>query len=228
MVQNATPETIVQFHDQLSNELPSLKGKWNFNFKIFRNNPYSIEPEIAHIASTASKSKFLYTLSPSYLHDSTITLINKTSTGVLTNSIQEEMNGDDENTIPDDHLHKGATTGLNDSFDTFVSQKLQSLWVQRQLIRGDGGQIYELENGNLTIKTSNVFLHGNFRGLLIQIDLSETICDISQPTLFENAFERVRRKYDIPNGNLCCEVLDVNSLDKYGDLCYQYSEILNF
>jgi hypothetical protein len=231
LVQNATPETIVQFHDQLSNELPSLKGKWNFNFKIFRNNPFSIEPENAHTATAAANSKFLYTLSPSYLPDSTITLINKSSTGVLTNSIREELNDSSSNidlSIPDDHLHHGATTGLNDSFDTFVSQKLQSLWVQRQLVRGDGGQIYELENGNLTIKTSNVFLHGNFRGLLIQIDLSDSVCDVSNTSSFEGAFEKVRKKYDLLDGKLCCSVLDSNSLDKYGDLCLQYSEILNF
>ncbi|EGW35103.1 mediator of RNA polymerase II transcription subunit 20 [Spathaspora passalidarum NRRL Y-27907] len=231
LVQKATPETITQFHDQLSNELPTSKGKWNFNFKIFRNNPYSIPPDLVETTTTSPESKFLFTLSPSYLPDSTITLVNGKSAGVFTNLIEEEaseLSHPTELTIPNEHLHRGATTGLNDRFDIFVGQKLQSLWTQRQIIKGDGGQIYELENGNLCIKTSNVFLHGNFRGLLIQIDLNDHLCDTKNPDSFKQVFDKVSEKYGIPPGNLCCEVLDTKYLDKYGDLCFQYSKILNF
>ncbi|KAK6464151.1 mediator of RNA polymerase II transcription subunit 20 [Scheffersomyces coipomensis] len=232
LIQSATPETITQFHDQLSNELPSLKGKWSFNFKIFRNNPYSIHPDQAETATVATEAQFLYTLSPSYLNESTITLINKKSVGVFTNLIKEEtteLQRSHELNIPDEHLHLGATTGLNDPFDFFVSQKLESLWTQRQLIRGDGGQIYELENGNLIIRTSNVFLHGNFRGLLIQIELNNNlITNIKDTKSFKASFEKISKKYGIPEGDICCDILDSKFLDKHGDLCLQYSEILNF
>ncbi|KAK6203467.1 mediator of RNA polymerase II transcription subunit 20 [Scheffersomyces amazonensis] len=229
LVQKATPDTITQFHDQLSNELPSLKGKWNFNFKIFRNNPYSLAPEVAETATVSTDAQFLYTLSPSYVNECTITLINKKSLGVFTNLIREEASESaKELSIPDHHLHRGATTGLNDPFDVFVSQKLESLWTQRQLIRGDGGQIYELENGNLIIRTSNVFLHGNFRGLLIQIELNNNLVATGDPQSFLGSFEKVRQKYGIPEGDICCDVLDSKYLDKYGDLCLQYAEILNF
>ncbi|CAI5759462.1 unnamed protein product [Candida verbasci] len=226
LVHNATPDTILQFHDQLSNELPITKGRWNFNFKIFRNNQYSIpqnQPELTE----SKESKFLYTLSPSYLIDSTICLINNKSSGVFTNSIEEEvkeLGHSHELTIPNFHLHLGATTGLNDKFDFFTHSKLQSLWLQRQLIKGDGGQIYELENGNLCFRTSNVFLHGNFRGLLIQIEINikEEGIDL------EEKFNRIKNKYNIPDGNLCCDVINSGRFDKYGDLCLQYSKILNF
>ncbi|KAK6454866.1 mediator of RNA polymerase II transcription subunit 20 [Scheffersomyces xylosifermentans] len=231
LIQKASPETITQFHDQLSNELPTLRGKWSFNFKIFRNNPYSIPPELVETATVHPESKFLFTLSPSYLNDSTITLINKKSAGVFTNLVKEaaeELGHPTDLSIPDEHLHKGATTGLNDPFDFFVAQKLQSLWTQRQLIRGDGGHIYELENGNLTIRTSNVFLHGNFKGLLVEIDVDKNLLKGDTVESFTATFEGIRNKYGIPAGELCCDVLDVKNLDTYGDLIYQYSTILNF
>lgn len=230
-MQKATPETITQLHDQLSNELPTLKGKWSFTFKIFRNNPYSIPQEIAETAEVAPVSRFLFTLQPSYLADSTITVIDGKSAGVFTNLIQEEakeLGHPTELSIPNVHLYKGATSGLNDNIDFFVGQKLQSLWTQRQIIKGDGGQIYELENGNLSIKTSNVFLHGNFRGLLIQIDLNDSLYNKKDLESLNKTFIDIRDKYGIPEGNLCCDVLDGKWLDKYGDLCFQYSKILNF
>lgn len=171
-------------------------------------------------------TKFLHTLTPSYLNGCCVTLINKTSGGIFCNQLQEEGDPLAEFSISDDHLHKGSTTGLNEAFDIIANQRLQSLWVQRQAIKGDGGQIYELENGNLIIRTSNVFLHGQFRGLLIQIEMDES-CVNKADSLLVN-FQKVIDKYNIPPGNLCCDVLDQNCLLKYEDLALQYSEILNF
>lgn len=224
LIQNATPETITQFHDQLSNELPTVKGKWSFGFKIYRNNPYSVPQELEGL-ETSPETRYLYTLSPSYIPDSTITLIDKKSVGVFPGYITEEM-GDKECdvSIPDEHLRDGATTGLNDPFDSFLGSKLQSLWSQRQFIKGDGGQIYQLENDNLVIKTSNVTLHGNFRGLLIQIDLNKEV----NATELKPTFEKICQTYNVPTGNLNCNVLNSGKFDKYGDLCLQYAEILNF
>lgn len=150
-------------------------------------------------------------------------LINKSSSCVFSQMISEEAGRDElEFTIPDSHLHQGATTGLNDPFDYFVSQKLQSIWTQRQTVKGDGGEIYQLENDRVIIRTSNVFLHGVFKGLLIHIEIpSVTSAD---PTIFEPIIQR----YRIPNGRICSDVLDMNLLDPYGDLCLQLAEILNF
>lgn len=231
LIQKASPETIIQFHDQLSNELPTLKGKWNFNFKIFRNNPYSIAPEVSDKQDISSETKFLYTLSPSYLIGSTITLLNKKSSGIFSCSVEEELNETGQKTdffIPNNHLHRGATSGLNDGFDIFATQKLNSLWTLKQNVRGEAGQIYELENGNVCIRTANVFLHGNFKGLLIQIDIQENIDSVNDVESLRNKFIEKLTKHNIPIQNMCCDVLDVNLLDAYGDLCLQYAEILNF
>lgn len=236
LVQRATPETLTQFHDQLQNELPRIKGKWHFLFKIFRNNPYAVDEAVAELESVLSELKFLYTLVPSYLSDALVTLINRRSICIAPTMIEEEAEAalqkggavESPITIPNDHLSAGATLGLNDPFDVFVSQKLASLWTLRQLVKGDGGNIYELENGNLTIRTSNVFLHGNFRGLLIQIELANSLVDTKNPLSFEAAFRNVCQRYNTPEGAMSCAVLDPKFLDPYGDVCLQYSEILNF
>lgn len=209
----------------MSNKLPTLKGKWNFSFKIFRNNIYSIPPELANTQAQSADNKFLYTWVPSYLNDSCVTLIDKKTCGVFSHVVQEELSTPFDFAIPNDHLHKGATTGLNDSFDFLVNQRLQSLWTQRQVIKGDGGQIYELENGNLVIRTANVTLHGNFRGLLIQLEVDHSKCET---LVVEKIFEDVMSRYDIPAGNICHEVMDPTNLDEFGDLALQYAEILNF
>lgn len=231
---NANPESITQFHDELSNELPQLKGNWNFSFKIFRNNPYSIPPEPAgsKLAEVSKETKFLHALTPSYLKDCCVCLINQRSIGVFTNLIEEEVvdanAASDGMTIPSDYLHLGATTGLNDSFDMFTAHKLQSLWNLKQNIRGDGGQIYVLENGNLTIKTSNIFLHGIFKGLLVEIILDHVPLATPDADYLEQYFQNIITNYKIPKGRICCDLVDAKKLDKYGDLCLQYSEILNF
>lgn len=230
---NANPESITQFHDELSNELPELKGNWNFSFKIFRNNPYSLAPEVAETSEISKETKFLHTLSPLYLKDSCICLINHRSVGVFTNLIDEEVASANNSSIPNDlmmipsqFLHMGATTGLNDPFDMFSAHKLQSLWNLKQNIRGDGGQVYVLENGNLTIKTSNVFLHGIFKGLLIEICMDHVMD--TDPSKLQKMFDNIIETYKIPQGKICYDVVDSQKLDKYGDLCLQYSEILNF
>lgn len=188
---------------------------------MFRSNPFSF-------SNNKAESKFLHTLSLSYLPETCLTLVNKNSSGIFTNVIQESSsspstssspNSSGAGSYPEDHLHKGATSGFNDPFDIVVNSKLQSLWLTRQNIKGDGGQIYELENGSLIIRTSNVFLHGMFKGLLIQIEAQEYKVD---------EIEKILQKYNIPKGNLCKDVLDSKNLDQYGDLSLQYAEILNF
>ncbi|CAL1194073.1 unnamed protein product, partial [Candida parapsilosis] len=159
LVRNATPDTIIQFQDQLANDLPMKKG-------------------------------------------------------VFSSTIREEATelGLQTECIPDTHLDLGATTGLNDPFDILANQKLQSLWTQKQMIKGDGGQIYELENGNLCIRTSNVFLHGSFKGLLIQVEISDRsfgLKNITAPELISS----ILKKYGINEGKVCTDVLDARSRD---------------
>ncbi|EGV65575.1 mediator of RNA polymerase II transcription subunit [Yamadazyma tenuis] len=228
----ANPESITQFHDELANELPELRGNWGFSFKIFRNNPYSIPSGQPDSEEVSKETRFLHTLSPSYMNDLCICLINRRSVSVFTNMIDEEI-GDLKfdtqiMTIPNGHLHKGAATGLSDVFDKFAAQKLQSLWTLKQNVRGDGGSIYQLENGNLTIKTSNVFLHGIFKGLLVEVNVDDHIVESTSSEYLVELFDRIIIDYKIPKGKMCFELMDSENPDELGDLCFQYSEILNF
>lgn len=225
LVHQASPQTILQFHDEMCNKLPAIKGKWNFTFKIFRNNIYLIPPELAATHDTAPNSSFMYTWVPSYLHDACVTLVDKKSAAVFSHVIQEELGSTDELAVPDNHLHEGATTGFNDSFDIMVGLRMQGLWTLRQAIKGDGGQIYELENGNLVIRTANVSLHGNFRGFLIQIEADESKMPTADP---KQIFDDLIAKYDIPQGKLCYLMMSPKKPDVYGDLALQYAETLNF
>lgn len=186
---------------------------------------YSIPPELAESQNVAPENKYLYTWIPSYLHDSCVTLINKRSAGVFSHIVEEELPEPFPFAIGNDHLHKGATFGLNDLWDTVVALRMQSLWTQRQVIKGDGGDIYELENGNLVIRTANVSLHGNFRGLLIQLEVDHTKLTASDP---EQIFKDLLAKYEIPKGKICYKVIDCNNFDEFADLALQYSEILSF
>lgn len=225
LVQDATPDSILQLHDELSNKLPTVKGKWTFTFKIFRNNIYSIPPELAATATTAPGSKYLYTWSSSYLNDAIVTLIDKRASGVFSHIVEEESaNKHVQFPIPNAQLHEGATTGLNDFFDYFLLQRMQSLWNLRQTIKGDGGKIYELENGGLVIRTSNVTLHGNFRGLLLQLEAKSSDLSVEPQQLFQQIIKR----YNIPAGNICYDVIDTAQSDEVGDLALQYAQILNF
>lgn len=223
MVQNATPQTIVEFHDELSNQLPTLKGSWSFAFKVFRNNIHSVPPELAASAATSPQNMYLHTWTPSYLHDLCVTLVDKKSAAIFSHVIQEELSSAKDLAISDKHLHEGATTGNNDPFDIMINHRMQSMWTQRQAIRGGGGQIYELENGNLIVRTANVILHGNFRGFLIHIEVDDT-----KTSFGDDLFPALIAKYGIPHGKLCSDVLDEHNLDLHADLVLQYAEILNF
>lgn len=139
--------------------------------------------------------------------------------------VEEELPEPFNFAIHNDHLHKGATVGLNDLWDTVIALRMQSLWTQRQVIKGDGGDIYELENGNLVIRTANVSLHGNFRGLLIQLEVDHTKLTANDP---EQIFKDLLAKYEIPKGKICYKVIDSNNFDEFADLALQYSEILSF
>ena len=177
---------------------------------MFRSNPFSI-------TNGHSESKFLHTLTLSYLPDTCISLVNFNSVGIFTNNA---INDDspppaDGFGFPESYLYRGVTSGYNDPFDMLVGQKLQSLWLQKQNIKGDGGQVYELENGSVIIRTSNVFLHGVFKGLLIQIETKRDI-------------DAVMDKYSIPRGNMSNKTIDQTNLDLYGDLSLQYAQVLNF
>lgn len=264
-VNNATPSTITAFHDLISNELPTIEGKWSFQLKIFLNNKYS---KPTSVASSQVPSRYLYTLQLSYLPGKAISIINNTKALVTTTQLKNEekaTNYDLEDTtevdsVENDRLRNqfecgAATDATSDPWNVFISTKLQSLWNLKQTIKGEGGNSYVVSLGNITeskhevfrVRTTNCFLHGVFKGFLIEIESLDSLegdqdneekekiakMDDKQRLIYEfsvkiNKIKRLIEVCDFPQGKLCFNVLSDSKLDHYSDLCQQYSDALQF
>lgn len=58
---------------------------------------------------------------------------------------------------------------LQGDFDSMLNTKLQSLWMHRQTIKGEGNA-YELNGGEIKLRMANMFLQGGYKGLIIEVD----------------------------------------------------------
>lgn len=224
-IENKSLETSETIYNNLLNELPIVRNKWSFTFKRYRNNAFLVEKKAD---GTVEKPKVmdLYTLSLSYLNDSTIVLINDESGGVFSSNIETETQ-QDLFTILKEHVIKGAMSSPNKTFDFFISQKLKSQWTNKQTIRGEEGQIYEFSEHNYVIKTCNIFLHGNYKGLLVQIELNDVI-DKNDRDMLKKKIEKICEKFSFSQKEVFCCMIDPDNSHFYLDLCLQYSKIFNF
>lgn len=132
---STSPSVMSNVCDIIGNRIPTNALKWNFEIKLFRENPHSLDP-----SSHSSSSTFLHTLT-------------------FSNSPKEIL-----------CLTKGVGTSFKGSFDQMLATKLQSLWQLRQTVRGEG-TAFEMESGEHYIRLGNMMLQGNFRGLLIEVEL---------------------------------------------------------
>lgn len=167
------------------------------------------------------------------------------------------------------HIKNGCCSNLSmDSskcFETLISTKLQSLWTVKQTIKGEGGLGYilnvhlppasgqEAQNDDeittFRLRTSNCFLHGTFKGFLIEIehidvkadelereqDRHHKLSDLQKKNRLIMRFTKSIGKikalinaYHFPQGNLCFNVLNETKLDYLSDLCQQYCDALQF
>lgn len=78
-------------------------------------------------------------------------------------------------------LVNGTGSVLVGQFETILGTKLQSLWQQRQVVKGEGsayemsggtGTGGDLENSTYWIRLGNMNLQGTFKGLVIEIEHS--------------------------------------------------------
>lgn len=163
------------------------------------------------------------------------------------------------------HIKMGCCSNLSaysaETFETLVSSRLQSLWALKQTIKGEGGFGYIInvplkQSGNdddetdkFRLRTSNCFLHGIFKGFLIEIehidekedekerieDLHHKLTDLEKKNRLIMRFTKSIGKikeliemYHFPEGNLCFNVLNETKLDYLSDLCQQYCDALQF
>lgn len=163
------------------------------------------------------------------------------------------------------HIKMGCCSNLSaysaETFEALVSSRLQSLWALKQTIKGEGGFGYIInvplkksgdddeENDKFRLRTSNCFLHGIFKGFLIEIehidekedekerieDSHHKLTDLEKKNRLIMRFTKSIGKikeliemYHFPEGNLCFNVLNETKLDYLSDLCQQYCDALQF
>ncbi len=163
------------------------------------------------------------------------------------------------------HIKMGCCSNLSaysaETFEALVSSRLQSLWALKQTIKGEGGFGYIInvplkqsgdddeETDKFRLRTSNCFLHGIFKGFLIEIehidekedekerieDLHHKLTDLEKKNRLIMRFTKSIGKikelievYHFPEGNLCFNVLNETKLDYLSDLCQQYCDALQF
>lgn len=208
---------------------------------MFLNNKHS---KPSNIHSQQVPNRYLYTLQLSYLPCKTISIINNTKSLVTTTHLDETSQSEKSAQL-NAQFNRGASIASScNSLDAVLGARFQALWNVKQTIKGDGGFGYEVSVGKISpqrhesfrIRTSNCFLHGVFKGFLIEIEYLEHSEDVNEDKssiihLFSKQIGMIKKLIEVfkfPEGQLCFNVLSDSKLDYLSDLCQQYSDALQF
>ena len=155
----------------------------------------------------------MYTLNLSYTPKQTISIVNNEVT--IFNS--DRLKGDEL-------LDHGCSTGFYDPIDSIIQNKLNALWQPLQGLKGEGGNSYEVtldEEDVFIIRTANCFLHGGFKGFLVEMTYEKGGED------GEEKIKSLIKKLNFPNGKLSFDKLGDGKENKFfGDLAFQYTQAL--
>lgn len=175
---DATATAISTYRSELSSQLAQNLGKWTFELKMYRPNPASIGrsehsngniPAGQQQAAAAAGQEIggvaaLYTLT------------------------QSHSKGDMVYVTQGSGVQTQAGVVVSDSFDMVLQNKMKSIWVQRQVLRGEGAEFELIGDayGRVKVRLANVFLQGAFRGLLFQYEfVGDNLDDKQQQHLME-------------------------------------------
>ncbi|EDO17687.1 hypothetical protein Kpol_1004p64 [Vanderwaltozyma polyspora DSM 70294] len=203
-LERATPGTLTEFKDALSNMLSSILDPWSVEFKTYRCSIKNL-PE--------GSSKVMHSVSFSHHDKRSILIQNK-------NAIITTSNSKD---IPNSLIFNGCSTGTAEPIDSILSTKLSNIWSQRQGIRGDAGET--LKTAELLVRAVNLFSSTGFKGLLIEL---ESIEDISEDE-FMKSLQNIRSILNDINSKdfkVSTDQLYPDKQNYLGDLAYQYVRVL--
>lgn len=204
--ERASPGTLTEFKDALSDTLLSFLEPWSVDFRTYRCLVKNLPPD-------ASKLMCSITFS----HDEKRTVLIKNKLSLITASTP--------NDIPKALLSNGCCTGAIESIDTILSTKLSNMWTQRQSIKGEAGETFETTD--LLVRAINLFSYTGFKGLLIELTSSR---DISKDD-FEAKVGSIRsllQGIGMKDTKFSDERLDPSESNYISDLAYQYVRVLEF
>ncbi|SCU86884.1 LAMI_0D03950g1_1 [Lachancea mirantina] len=203
-VEKATPATITEFHDVLSNDLESVKEKWSFEFKTFRSSVKNLpvgEPKLLHAVT--------------FSHRDNQSVVIRSKSAIVTTA--------QGSTIPDDLVLNSCSAGACEPFDSVLMSKLSNLWTLRQSIKGDFGSTYKTTE--LTIRAANIFSYGSFKGLVIELECED---DVAAEEFQQRVDKICNYLKDISVGDFrtCSDHIDPSKPHFLCDVAYQYIRVL--
>ncbi|CUS23714.1 LAQU0S11e02608g1_1 [Lachancea quebecensis] len=202
--EKATPASITEFHDILSNDLVSIKEKWSFEFKTYRLT-------VKNLPQGSSKLMHVIT----FTNRDNQSVIIKNNSAIITSSATEA--------VQSSLTLNGCSTGTLDTFDNLLVSKLSNLWTQRQNIKGDFGSTFKTTE--LTVRATNVFSYGGFKGLLIELECEDGVSDKD----FDQRVMKIRHLLDemsIGEYRVCSSSMDPKNYNFICDLAFQYVKVL--
>ena len=147
-MEKATPGTLIQFKDALSNTLLSIQDPWSVEIRTYRTQTYS-----------SNTNAMMYSLN--FSHHENNTVLVKNNIGTLFTSSKEN------NTVA--HLRRSdCSTGFPEDIDSIILNKMTSLWDSKQVLRGDAGETFKVVDG--VIRCVNLLSSTGFKGLIIEIE----------------------------------------------------------
>ncbi|AJU27137.1 Srb2p [Saccharomyces cerevisiae YJM270] len=200
-VERATPATLTELKDALSNSILSVRDPWSIDFRTYRCSIKNLPADV---------SKLMYSIT--FHHHGRQTVLIKDNSAMVTTAAAAD--------IPPALVFNGSSTGVPESMDTILSSKLSNIWMQRQLIKGDAGETLILDG--LTVRLVNLFSSTGFKGLLIELQADEAGEFETKIAGIEGHLAEIRAK----DYKTSSDSLGPDTSNEICDLAYQYVRAL--
>lgn len=204
--EKASPATLTDFKDVLSDTLLNFLEGWSVEFRTYRC-------QIKNLPSDASKLMCSITFS----HHEKRTVLIKNKLAIITASTSID--------VPKALVTNGCCAGTPESIDSILSTRLSNIWTHRQSIKGEAGETFQTTG--LLVRAVNLFTYTGFKGLLIEITSTEN----STTEEFAEKVESIRkmlRGIGVMDVKVSDEFLDPSESNYICDLAYQYVRVLEF
>lgn len=215
LAEGATPASLTEFKDALSNSLVQVLEPWSVECKTYRpagrmrasagNNGATNENLPANDTSTTP----LHCIT--FAHHGKRTVMVRNGVAMATSAQTADI-----------AQPCAPVTGPSlDPLDVVLAEKLANLWHQRQVLRGDVGDAFELEH--VIVRAVNLFSPSGFKGLLIELQSRGQSNWSSELPPIENALKDI----GIQGFKSCVETIGTSPSASYiCDLAFQYVHVL--